>query len=219
MNLNNKEEKKEWRYYSLLLITAVFVLFLIIIPPICFTENELKKEAPLLFGGNLGLLAGITDIIRTYYLNGMKNFNKDSFCICLCCILPLVPLIFYIIYGTCIKKMKGFLKYYPKYSLIVIIFLSFYFWIIYLFRCRRAIIEIRGDNSLFIIKMVKSMGSAVLVCVSASIIFELSSEKEIIKSIYQVVNIFVNAMYPFIDMYTYVRSEIDKFDKQEGRKN
>lgn len=114
--------------------------------------------------------------------------------------------------------MQGFLKYYPKYySLIVIILLSFYFWIIYLLRCRRAIIEIRGDNSLFIIKMVKSMGSAVLVCALASIIFELSSEKEIIKSIYQVVNIFVNAMYPFIDMYTYVRSEIDKFDKQEGQ--
>lgn len=91
LNLNNKEEKKEWRYYSLLLITAVFVLFLIIMPPIYFTENELKKEAPILIGGNIGLLAGITDIIRTYYLNGMKNFNKDSFCICLCCILPLVP--------------------------------------------------------------------------------------------------------------------------------
>ena len=60
------------------------------------------------------------------------------------------------------------------------------------------------------------MLNAILVCFSATVIICFLPNKQIVlKSIYQVVNVFINAMYPFIDMYTYVRSEIDEFNKEE----
>ena len=63
------------------------------------------------------------------------------------------------------------------------------------------------------------MLSAILVCFSATLIIEsLPGEQNVIKLIYEVVNVSVNAMYPLIDMYTYVRSEIDEFDRQEKDK-
>lgn len=36
-------------------------------------------------------------------------------------------------------------------------------------------------------------------------------------SIYQIINIEVNICYPLLDMYTYVRSKIDEFDKEEQK--
>ena len=51
------------------------------------------------------------------------------------------------------------------------------------------------------------------------VISSLFPEKQnIFKLVYQAINILVNSIYPFIDMYVYVRSEIDEFDKQEQEK-
>lgn len=215
MDSSNQEEEKDGSKISLLIEIIIFIIFLCIIP-IFFAKKklqfEIQREWPLLLGGNLGLFTGITQIIKMAYFNGKEKFNKDSLFICLCCILPLVPLIFYIIYEACFKKTQEYLKQYTNYSAIVIILLSFYFWIIYLYRCREVIIEIKKDECLFFIKMVKSMLGAVLVCFSATIIISsLLEQDSMTKSIYQVVNIFVNAMYPFMDMYTYVRSKLDKY--------
>lgn len=35
---------------------------------------------------------------------------------------------------------------------------------------------------------------------------------------YQIINIEVNLIYPLLDMYVYVRSEIDEFEKHEQKK-
>ena len=216
MNSSNREEEKDWSKISLFIIIIIILIIFLCIIPIFLAKKklqfEIQDEWPSLLGGNFGLLLGITEIIKTVYFNGKEKFNKDSLFICLCCILPLVPLIFYIIYEACLKKTQEYLKHYTNYSAVVIILLSFYFWIIYLYRCREVIIEIKTDEYLFFIKMFKSMLGAVLVCFSADIIINsLLEQDSITKSIYQVVNIFVNAMYPFADMYTYVRSKLDKY--------
>lgn len=60
--------------------------------------------------------------------------------------------------------------------------------------------------------MFKPIVLATLVCFSSSIaILFLPVKSNIIKVIYQVLNTSLNLIYPFIDMYTYVRSELNKF--------
>ena len=173
----------------------------------------------LLILGFFLLLLIITALLKTVYFNDNKRFNKDSLGICLSFIYPVIPLFFYLIYGISIKEAHKYLNDYAFIAAIVIISFSLYLWIIYLFRCRQAITTLNKDKYFFTLKMFKSMLSAILVCFSATLIIEsLPGEQNVIKLIYEIVNVSVNAMYPLIDMYTYVRSEIDEFDKREKDK-
>ena len=51
--------------------------------------------------------------------------------------------------------------------------------------------------------MIKPMLSAVIVCFSTAIIIDSLLGQDVIKKlIYQVINIIINSIYPYIDMYT-----------------
>lgn len=183
-------------------------------------------------------------LIKKQCFNENKRFNSDSLRICSYCIIPLVLLVFYLNIGKFF--LKNFQKYFEinsSFSAIIAILLSIYFWFFYLFRCRKSIIEIGSDKYLFYSKAGKSMLAAALIFFSATLFIDsftsstiskitisfsekynivisrlLPEKQNIFKLLYQVINLFVNAMYPFIDMYVYVRSEIDEFDKQEQEK-
>lgn len=183
-------------------------------------------------------------LIKEQCFNENKRFNSDSLRICSYCIIPLVLLVFYLNIGRFfLKNFQKYFKINSSFSAIIAILLSIYFWFFYLFRCRKAIIEIGSDKYLFYSKAGKSMLAAALIFFSATlfidsftsstiskitisfsekyniVISRLFPEKQNnFKLLYQVINLFVNAMYPFIDMYVYVRSEIDEFDKREKEK-
>ena len=180
-------------------------------------------------------------LIKKQCFNENKRFNSDSLRICSYCIIPLVLLVFYLNIGKFF--LKNFQKYFEinsSFSAIIAILLSIYFWFFYLFRCRKAIIEIGSDKYLFNCKAGKSMLAAALIFFSAAFFIEsfnnnqitvyfhekyniviyslIPEEQNFLKLLYRFINICVNSMYPFIDMYVYVRSEIDEFDKQEQKK-
>ena len=183
-------------------------------------------------------------LIKEQCFNENKRFNSDSLRICSYCIIPLVLLVFYLNIGRFfLKNFQKYFKINSSFSAIITILLSIYFWFFYLFRCRKAIIEIGSDKYLFYSKAGKPMLAAALIFLSATLFIDsftsgtiskitisfsekynivisrlLPEKQNIFKLLYRVINLFVNAMYPFIDMYVYVRSEIDEFDKQEQEK-
>ena len=152
----------------------------------------------------------ITRLLFLTYFNEKKKFNIDSVYICsistFLTILLILPILFF---GT---KVKQELKNYVIVATVINFFTTFYFWIIYFLRCKKVITEINRDLYIFIWKMFKPIVLATLVCFSSSIaILFLPVKSNNIKVIYQVLNTSLNLIYPFIDMYTYVRSELDKF--------
>ena len=202
------KSKKWW-------LVLYVVSFIIIFSPSIFKIDNPIFERVFFSIGGLVLFSSITGLLISAYFNKNEQFNKDSLHIFLCCLLPLVPLLLEMFIPDTYKYLKDF----AIFSAVIIIVLSIYFWIIYLWRCNKTIVEIRKDKYLFSIKMIRSMLGAILVFFSATlVIWSLPNEQIIFKIPCQVVNVFVNAMYPFIDMYVYVRSEIDEFDKQEEEK-
>jgi len=197
-------------------LVLYLVSFIIIFSPsILKIDNSIFEKVAFSIGG-LVLFISITGLLKSAYFNKNEQFNKDSLYIFLSCLLPLVPLPLETIIGAVFPDTHKYLKDFATFSAVIIIVLSLYFWIIYLNRCIKAIVEIRKDKFFFSIKMIRLMLNAILVCFSATVIIWFLPNKQIVlKSIYQVVNVFINAMYPFIDMYTYVRSEIDEFNKEE----
>lgn len=182
-------------------------------------------------------------IIKKQCFNENKIFNSDSLHICLYCICPSAPFVFYLFAGKLIKKFPKYLQTYSSFSATIIILIAIYFWFFYLFRCRKAIIEIGSDKYLLYSKAAKSMLIAILIFSSATLFIDsftsstiskitiyfsekynivisrlLPEKQNIFKLGYQVFNIFVNAMYPLLDMYAYVRSKINEFDKREKEK-
>ena len=140
-------------------IGVIIIAFLTVIPLWFMSESmpdymrsEYKHELISLILGNMGLFINITFLIRTTYFNNIEEFNRDSLHICLCCISPLIPLFFYLIFGACIKEVHKYLKNYSIFSAVIIIFLSLYFWIIYLFRCRQAITNVNEDRDFLQLK-------------------------------------------------------------------
>lgn len=203
-----KSKKLWWVLY--------LVSFIIIFSPSILKIDNSFFERVAFFIGSLVLFISITGLLKSAYFNKNEQFNKDSLYIFLSCLLPLVPLPLETIIGAVFPDTHKYLKDFATFSAVIIIVLSLYFWIIYLNRCIKAIVEIRKDKFFFSIKMIRLMLNAILVCFSATVIICFLPNKQIVlKSIYQVVNVFINAMYPFIDMYTYVRSEIDEFNKEE----
>lgn len=183
----------------------------------------------------------ISQSIKKDCFNDNKRFNGDSKRICLYCVIPSVLLIIFLSTGRFfIKNFPKYFKPNSSFSAIIIILLSIYFWFFYFFRCKKAIIEIGSDKYLFYSKAAKSMLTAILIFFSATLFIDsftsstiskitisfsekynivisrlLPEKQNIFKLLYRVINIFVNAMYPFIDMYVCVRAEIDEFDKQK----
>ncbi|RMC50147.1 hypothetical protein F5ESL0263_03805 [Lactobacillus sp. ESL0263] len=207
------KNKKYWWW-------GVYVVSIIII----FSSSFLKKynlifERVAFIRGGLVLFISIIFLLQVAYFNKKEQFNKDSLYIFLSCNIPLFLLSIVLVIVAIFPDTHKFLKDLAFFSAFIIIILSIYFWIIYLWRCNKTIVEIRKDKYLFSIKMIRLMLNATLVCFSATVIIRFLPNKQIVlKSVYQVINVLINAMYPFIDMYVYVRSEIDKFDKQEKEK-
>lgn len=160
----------------------------------------------------------VTKILYLSFFNGIEKFNQDSKYICTLVLPSFVVLNLSILFQG-IEVNKQIKNYFIAISLILFL-LSIYFWIIYLMRCKKIINEINKDWYIFLAKMVQSMVIATLICYSGIVVIMLLEEKyNTIKVCYQAIYTTMNLIYPFIDMYTYVRSEIDEFDKQEQEKN
>ena len=163
------------------------------------------------------LLYCMTKLVYLSYFNGIEQFDRDSKFICTLGLFGFVILnsIILLLGNEVTKQVK---KSSVDISLIILL-LSLYIWIIYLIRCRKVISEINKDWHLFLAKMVKSMVTATLVCFSGiMIIMWLSKKYNITKVFYQIIFTTINLNYPLLDMYAYVRSEIDDFKKQEKEK-
>lgn len=247
MSLKGQKKKSKSKGVEKNHIYMGAITFFIIISAIVFCLNNILHYKSLeiifimLLCAIIVVFGVISQSIKKDCFNDNKRFNGDSKRICLYCVIPSVLLIIFLSTG------RFFIKNFPKYfkpnssfSAIIIILLSIYFWFFYFFRCKKAIIEIGSDKYLFYSKAAKSMLTAALIFFSAAFFIEsfnnnqitvyfhekyniviyslIPEEQNFLKLLYRVINICVNSMYPFIDMYVYVRSEIDEFDKQEQEK-
>lgn len=247
MSLNCREKKNKLKgvennhiylftnTFFIITITIVFCLILIL------HYISLEIIFIMLICAIITVFWIISHSIKEDFFNDNKRFNGDSKRICLYCVIPSVLLIIFL--GTGRFFIKNFPKYFKpnsSFSAIIIILLSICFWRIYYSRCKKAIIEIGEDECLFKLKVAKSELTAALIFFSAAffiesfnnnqitvyfhekyniVIYSLIPEKQnFLKLLYRVINICVNSMYPFIDMYVYVRSKIDEFDKHEQEK-
>lgn len=151
-------------------------------------------------------LAIIYKFIVQKLFNGKANFNSDSLLIYCLHFFPLALVL--VVEGKFFqnKILYGII------ALIVILIYSLYFWVIYFARCIKVIIDIKQDKYLFGVRAIKSILTSVLVWLSGTVvILYLSPQNNDFKVIYQLVNILINFTYPFIDMYIYVRSLLDKY--------
>ena len=171
----------------------------------------------------VGLIICECWIIFRVSFNGKEKFNKDSFFICSFYIVPLIMLI--LIFLSNVGNVNNQLMDLPfeissSFLASSICFaVALFFWIVYLKRCKKVIIEIKEDWHLFLIKIIKSIISETLLFFSGIIcISSFTCEGDISRLFFQPIYIFFNLMFPFIEMYTYVRLKIDEFDKQEQEK-
>jgi len=214
MNLVNRIKKLNWK-----MIETITIVIFFLTPKL----TKLIKSNVI-----LNIIYSVEDILGLFFITGLliitffnkkEEFNKDSLGLCSALFFPLSQLFFVLIIGKGKKGVDKLLKKNVAFAVILILLFLLYFWLIYLFRCKIVIDEIQKNWYIFLVKMIKPMLSAVLVCLSAAIIINsLLGQDGIKKLIYQVINIFINSIYPFIDMYTYVRSEIEEFDTQDKEK-
>lgn len=208
MNLLNKIKKVKWDTLGIILIVISFLA------PILIKSDFILKILFLI--ETILCLFFVTGILVITFFNKKEKFDRDSLGLCSLVLFPLTQLFFVLIIGKGKKGVDKLLKEHVVFTVISILLFLMYFWLIYLFRCKIVIDEIKKNWYLFLVKMIKPMLSAILVCFSAAIIIDsLLGQDGIKKLIYQVINIIINSFYPFIDMYTYVRSEIDKFNIAE----
>ncbi len=211
MDLVNRIKKLNWK-----MIEAITIVIFFLTPKL--TKSNVILNIIYSVEDILGLFF-ITGLLIITFFNKKEEFNKDSLGLCSALFFPLSQLFFVLIIGKGKKGVDKLLKENVVFTVILILLFLLYFWLIYLFRCKIVIDEIQKNWYIFLVKMIKPMLSAVLVCLSATIIINsLLGQDGIKKLIYQVINIIINSIYPFIDMYTYVRSEIDEFDTQDKEK-
>lgn len=189
------------------------------------------KNKIALFLGFIFLLGSMFILLRGAYFNGKEKFDSDSLYICLSYFSPIFELIIFSIIGVFIKDAQKYLKSYTIFSACLIIFFCLFFWFIYFLRCKRQIIEIKKDKNLFKIEMIGTLLATLLVFAAATIFIisfpgddntvkteSVLGIKSYISLTYQLFNIFINSIILFIDMFSYVRSEIDEFNKEEKEK-
>ena len=189
------------------------------------------KNKIALFLWFIFLLGSMFILLRGAYFNGKEKFDSDSLYICLSYFSPIFELIIFSIIGVFIKDAQKYLKSYTIFSACLIIFFCLFFWFIYFLRCKRQIIEIKKDKNLFKIEMIGTLLATLLVFAAATIFIisfpgddntvkteSVLGIKSYISLTYQLFNIFINSIILFIDMFSYVRSEIDEFNKEEKEK-
>lgn len=169
-------------------------------------------------------------ILHYSYFNEKENFDKDSIHIWGSYFIPILFLISITFFGLSIKASLIYLKDFTIFSFKMIFIIWIYFLIIYFFRCKKVITEIRKDKHLFIGKMIESTLNTFLVFVAATVfVISFPGDNNVkvklpfgiqnyVSLIYQLLNISINSIILFIDMFSYVRSEIDEFNKEEKEK-
>lgn len=200
MNLNKKK----------VLATASAAIFTVILAFLYMLKTKYLLSNTLVYFTAFLILTSALVYIIVDLFNGKLEFDLDSLSIFCLHFFPL----------TLVLVVEGLYSQpntlYGITAIIVIFFYSLYFWFIYLARCINALNDIKQNKHVFCMKAIKSILASLLVCLSGTVvILSLSPKNTVLKVIYQIVNIIVNTTYPFIDMYIYVRSEIDEFDKQE----
>lgn len=203
---SNKKRQAVLRFLAMAFLEMVCVISMVFIisPNYLFFPTVVLLIICFGLGGN--------------YFHNKEKFDEDSIYLLSTYIFPVLLLIGISIVGVYNKGMQKNLKIYTEYATLIILVLCLYFFIIYFFRGMIVIREIRGDEHLFITETVKSLLHGFLIFAAASIVIMTFSEKNYASLTYQLSNIFVNSILLFIDMFVYVRSEINEFEKQEKEK-
>ena len=158
-----------------------------------------------------------------FYFNEDKDFNRDSIYICsqgLIIILLLFIVFAILVVNTCFKApltktQLCIVKKMAEFTTGITFTISLIFWVIYFCRCKKVI---KKDVPLFRIKMLWSLIESLLLGGAAYIFIMLFSKKDsVIQLEYKSVNILINAISPFISLYTYSREEIDKFESDSKK--
>ena len=172
---------------------------------------KISPKMSYLFFMFFALLWVIFTICITYY-NEVEKFNKDtinlfSFYIFVGALLFAILLLSnnYKVISTSAQAISN-----------VFLISGLILWAIYYFRCLKTIRELNKDTSDFFAKSLVLVLNALLVWWASKEVFRAIDVKT--DYIYQFFNILINFSYPLIGMFTYVRPEIDEFDKLEKTK-
>lgn len=166
------------------------------------------------FGGVLALTSIYFLLVYVYFRKG--KFDEDSLYICLSYSLPMLFLILISFYLSNTKEIQNYLKGYTSFAININLFFFLYFGFVYFRRCLKAIREIREDEHLLKAEIFKSTLKSLLIFAAANLaILSFSKKQGYMLLTYQLCNVFINCMLLFIDIFIYVHSKIDEFDKQE----
>lgn len=166
------------------------------------------------FGVALALISIYFLLVYVYFRKG--KFDADSLYICLSYSIPMLLLIFISFYLSNTKKFQKDLKGYTSFAININLFFFLYFGFVYFQRCLKAIREIMEDEHLLIAEIFKSTLKSLLIFAAANLaILSFSKKQGYMLLTYQLCNVFINCMLLFIDIFIYVHSKIDEFDKQE----
>ena len=166
------------------------------------------------FGGLLALTSIGFLLFYVYFRKG--KFDEDSLYICRSYFLPMLFLILISFYLSNTKEFQNFLKGYTSFAININLFFFLYFGFVYFRRCLKAIREIREDEHLLKAEIFKSTLKSLLIFAAANLaILSFSKKQGYMLLTYQLCNVFINCMLLFIDIFIYVHSKIDEFDKQE----
>lgn len=159
-------------------------------------------------------LLAILLFFKVRLFNEKYRFSKDTSFIVIIYAIMLIPVIFTFPLLFSAAKKIGFAS--AKHSTLATIYMIFlisvYCWILYLEGCKKIIAKINKDVRLFSVKIIWSMASTVLLFSSVALLIGLFEEKDTILSlIYQVINVLINSITPLVEMYVYVREELNKY--------
>ena len=159
-------------------------------------------------------LLAIFFFFKAILFNEKYRFVKDTILIVIFYTGLLCPVIFVLLVMFPATAKIGFAT--TKYSTLATVFMIFlisvYCWILYLEGCKKIIVEINKDVLLFLVKMIWSMASTALVFFSVALLIWLFEEKDtILTLIYQVINVLINSISPFVEMFIHVREELNKY--------
>ncbi|MBH9985224.1 hypothetical protein [Lactobacillus sp. M0390] len=197
---SNKKRKLNYNFLEVLFAIAIMLIY---------GTKKLSRSILL-------IILTVSDALLHNFFNNKEKFDKDSKYLMLPYIIPISLLLLISIFGVFNTEIQKYLKDYTIYAAGTIISLLLYFLFLYFIRCLKVIKEIRGDKHLFVAETIKSALKYFLYFSAASLaIISFSDEQGYMVLTYQLSNVFVNSILLFIDMFVYVRSEIDEFDKQE----
>ncbi|WP_279080930.1 hypothetical protein [Lactobacillus apis] len=202
--MESKKSQHVWVWLALELVSIVIIIFF----------NNIYWDG---FGVSLLLTCVFFLLSNVYFRKG--KFDADSLYICLSYSIPMLLLIFISFYVSNNKELQKYLKDYTGYAINMDLFFFLYFEFVYFRRCLKAIREIRGDELLLKAKYFKSTLKSLLIFAAANIaILSFSKKLGYMSLTYKFSTVFINFMLLFIDIFIYVHSKIDEFNKQEEEK-